>query len=203
MVTETMGDLYLRQGLRDQAADVYRRLLEQRPGDAALKAKLAALESPPAMSAAALGAEAVGTWLQRIARAVLPGSAASSLPPSPPETGPTPMEQAFDAPEPEPEPVAAAAPSELAANAAPASGNPARPATDQFSLDQIFGAGGQPAAEAAPPPPAPHAMGSSFDDFFGSAPQTETVRPKESTPGNRQSEDDLSAFNAWLHGLKR
>jgi hypothetical protein len=203
MVTETMGDLYLRQGLRDQAADVYRRLLEQRPDDAALKAKLAAIESPPAMSAAALGAEAVGTWLQRIARAVLPGSAASS-PPSPPETGPTPMEQAFDAPEPEPEPdpVAAAEPAATAASVTP-SGNPARPATDQFSLDQIFGAGGQPAAEAAPPPPAPHAMGSSFDDFFGSAPQTETVRPKESTPGNRQSEDDLSAFNAWLHGLKR
>jgi hypothetical protein len=48
-------------------------------------------------------------------------------------------------------------------------------------------------------------LGASFDEFFGSAPKTETVRPKEAaTPtATRQSEDDLSAFNAWLHGLKR
>ena len=115
------------------------------------------------------------------------------------------MDQAFDAPEPEPEsevPGAASEPSPATAADAPA-GNPARPATDQFSLDQIFGTGGQAAPVTPPPAAAPHAMGSSFDDFFGAAPTTETVRPRESTPGNRQSEDDLSAFNAWLHGLKR
>jgi hypothetical protein len=206
LVTETMGDLYLRQGLKDQASDVYRRLLAQRPGDTGLTAKLAAIESPPAMSAAALGGEAVGAWLQRIARSQLPNSAATPPlpPPQSPEAGPTPMEQAFDAPEPESEaeaPSGASQPAAAASDEAPA-GNPARPATDQFSLDQIFGAGGQ-AAPGAPPPPAPHAMGSSFDDFFGAAPTAETVRPRESASGNRQSEDDLSAFNAWLHGLKR
>lgn len=205
LVTETMGDLYLRQGLKEQAADVYRRLLALRPGDAGLTAKLAAIESPPAMSAAALGGEAVGAWLQRIARAQLPNSAAPLPSPPLPEAGPTPMEQAFDTPDPDPEPTSPAAVSEpapAAAEDAPA-GNPARPATDQFSLDQIFGAGGQAAPGTSPPAPAPHAMGSSFDDFFGAAPSTETVRPRESNPDNRPSEDDLSAFNTWLHGLKR
>jgi len=202
LVTETMGDLYLQQGLREQAAAVYRQLLVQRPGDAVVRAKLAAIESPPAMSAAALGAEAVGPWLQRIARAQLPGSVALPAPPSP-EAGPTPMEQAFDTPESGPAvPDAPPEPVPAVVDEAPA-GNPARPATDQFSLDQIFGSGGQGAAAAPSPPPAPHAMGSSFDDFFGSAPQTETVRPKEGATGGRQSEDDLSAFNTWLHGLKR
>ncbi|MBI4542118.1 MAG: tetratricopeptide repeat protein, partial [Gemmatimonadetes bacterium] len=81
MVTETMGDLYLKQGFRAEAADVYRRLLAQRPEDAGLAAKLAALEAPPpSLSAAALGAESVGVWLRRVAGARLP---APSLSPGP------------------------------------------------------------------------------------------------------------------------
>ncbi len=42
--TETMATLYLQQGFRDKAMDVYRQLIEQSPHDAALKAKLAELE---------------------------------------------------------------------------------------------------------------------------------------------------------------
>src|SRR5205814_1259956 len=82
LITETMGDLYLRQGHRDQAAEVYRRLLATRPGDAGLQAKLAAIESPPAFSASAMGSEAVGSWLRRVARAQLP-TPAPSQPPQP------------------------------------------------------------------------------------------------------------------------
>lgn len=208
LITETMGDLYFKQGLKEQAAAVYRRLLATRPGDAGLQAKLSAIESPPAFSAAALGAEAVGSWLRRVASAQLP-TAAPAAPPAP-EAGQTPMEQAFQASEPEPAP----APSEsaAAASASEPSGSPARAATDNYSLDQIFGASGAPAAAsaapAAPQAPAPagqgNVLGASFDEFFGAAPKTETVRPKEATPAAaRQSEDDLSAFNAWLHGLKR
>ena len=44
-VTETMATLYLQQGFRDKAIDVYRQLVEQAPNDAALQAKLAELES--------------------------------------------------------------------------------------------------------------------------------------------------------------
>ncbi|HEY2806196.1 MAG TPA: hypothetical protein VGI92_10100, partial [Gemmatimonadales bacterium] len=200
MVTETMGDLYLRQGFKDQAAEVYRRLLATRPGDAGLRAKLSAIESPPAFSASASGSEAVGAWLRRVARAQLPTPA--PVPPPQTESGPNPMEQAFESHDAE---NAAAASPEAEAPAAP-TGEAARPATDAYSLDQIFGAGGTPASAPQTPPAAAapsNVLGASFDEFFGAAPKTETVRPKEAAPAARQSEDDLSAFNAWLHGLKR
>jgi tetratricopeptide (TPR) repeat protein len=193
MLTETMGDLYLKQGFRSEAAEVYRRLLSQRPADEGLRAKLAALESPPVVAASVAGSESVGSWLRRLAGARL--GAEPSLPPPPPPPSsaePTPMEAAFTAPEPESEPQPP--------------GEPARPASEAFSLDQIFGAEGgaaaPPATEpspAAPPPP----PGASFDEFFGSAP------PQDKGPGPKPAEappkgdDDLSSFNAWLHGLKR
>ena len=43
--TETMAELYLKQGLRQKAIDVYRELIRARPGDDALKARLTELES--------------------------------------------------------------------------------------------------------------------------------------------------------------
>jgi hypothetical protein len=195
LLTETVGDLYLKQGFRSEAAGVYRRLLAQRPDDARLRAKLAQVETPPRLSAQALGVESVGVWLRRVARASLSARAPEALP-EPPAEGPTPMESAFSTPEPEPVP---APPPEVP-------GQPARPATDAFSLDQIFGAeGGAPPATAPAPAPAPPLtpkLGATFDEFFGGAPEGESVRPQ---PAESQapSDDDLSAFNAWLHGLKR
>ena len=44
-VTETMAELYLQQGFRDAALDVYRRLLVQHPHDDALRVRVARLES--------------------------------------------------------------------------------------------------------------------------------------------------------------
>jgi hypothetical protein len=44
IVTETMAQLYLSQGHRDEAIDIYRKLIESRPGDAELRARLAAIE---------------------------------------------------------------------------------------------------------------------------------------------------------------
>ena len=196
LLTETVGDLYLKQGFRSEAAEVYRRLLAQRPDDARLRAKLAQVETPPRLSAQALGVESVGVWLRRVARASLSARAPEALP-EPPAEGPTPMESAFSAPEPEPAP--APAPPEVP-------GQPARPATEAFSLDQIYGAegGAPPAAEPAPAPapPLPPKLGATFDEFFGGRPEGESLRPQ---PAESQapSDDDLSAFNAWLHGLKR
>jgi len=205
LVTETMGDLYLRQGFKAEAAAVYRRLLGQRPGDPGLTAKLASIESPPAMSASALGTEAVGAWLRRIAGASLQPAAPS---PPPPADGPTPMDSAFATGEPEPAPAPAPAPPPAAVEAA-MPGEPAHEATNQFSLDQIFGAPttpapAPPAPKEAPKAPAP-SLGASFDEFFGAGGPAagESARPRESGRAPRASEDDLSAFNAWLHGLKR
>jgi len=190
MLTETLGDLYLSQGFRGEAADVYRRLLSQRPGDEALRAKLRALESPPAdLSAAALGAESVGVWLSRIAAARLP--APVSPLPAEASPGPSPLEAAFATP------------------AEPA-GEPAHPANDAFSLDQIFGAPADaPPAPAPPgaaaPAPTPPPPGASFDEFFGAPPEAGSVRPVARAPDApaQPGEEDLSAFNAWLQGLKR
>jgi tetratricopeptide (TPR) repeat protein len=42
--TETMAQVYARQGLYDRAADVYRELLRQRPGDPALETRLAEMQ---------------------------------------------------------------------------------------------------------------------------------------------------------------
>lgn len=43
-VTETMAELYVQQGYRDQAIAVYRQLVEQRPEDERLRARLAELD---------------------------------------------------------------------------------------------------------------------------------------------------------------
>ncbi|MDB4876259.1 MAG: hypothetical protein JWM41_2705 [Gemmatimonadetes bacterium] len=43
-VTETMAELYLSQGHLDAALDIYRQLVEQRPGDAGLEERLRAVE---------------------------------------------------------------------------------------------------------------------------------------------------------------
>jgi|GEM_PF-5606054 len=46
--TETLADLYARQGLREKAADIYRKILVQRPGDNGILEKLRALEGKTA-----------------------------------------------------------------------------------------------------------------------------------------------------------
>ncbi|MGI9076404.1 MAG: tetratricopeptide repeat protein [Gemmatimonadaceae bacterium] len=43
-VTETMAELYLQQGFREEALSVYRKLAEQNPGDEELRARVAHLE---------------------------------------------------------------------------------------------------------------------------------------------------------------
>jgi hypothetical protein len=210
MVTETMGDLYMKQGFRTEAADVYRKVLAQHPDDAAVQAKLSAIESAPSLRASAAGAESVGAWLKRIAMATLGAPAPAPEPPSADE--PTPMDQAFEAsaefavPEVPAAPAAPEASDEESAEGEPEiHGAPARQASEALSLEQIFGGSSAPASTPppAPAPPGPHALGASFDEFFGTSPaDKESVRPKDA-PAPRQSEDDLSAFTAWLHGLKR
>lgn len=193
LLTETMGDLYLKQGFRAEAAEVYRELLAQRPADAGLKAKLAALEAPAAvLSAAALGTESARVWLRRLAQSRLGGPAPAS---EPPPEGPTPMDQAFALPE--APPVPAPVPD-------PPAGEPARPAQEAFTLDNIFGAqGGSGPAPAAQPTPPP-ATGTSFDEFFGAPPERGSVRPDGgAAPATPPSEDDVGSFNSWLRGLKR
>jgi len=189
LVTETMGDLYLQQGFRAEAAEVYRSVLAQRPEDAGLRAKLAALEAPPlALSARALGGESVRTWLRRVALARVSGPVPASAAVVP--AGPSPLEEAFALPEEPP--------------AEPA-GEPTQPARDAFTLDAIFGSqpGSSPAPEREAAPPAPP-TGTSFDEFFGAPAEQASVRPDSAAPPEAPpSDDDISSFNTWLRGLKR
>lgn len=190
LLTETMGDLYLRQGFSAEAADVYHRLLDQRPDDAGLMAKLASIEGPPpSLSAVALGTESSRSWLRRLGQSRIVGPVSLAAPE--PSEGPSPMEQAFSQSESAPEPV----------------GEPTRPAADSFTLDAIFGAQGGAAAEPAPAPPPAAApappTGTSFDAFFGAPPEEGSVRPDTDTQSAPPPEDDISSFNSWLRGLKR
>jgi hypothetical protein len=192
MLTETMADLYLKQGFRSEAADVYRRLLSQRPGDTSLAAKLRTAQAPPPdLSATALGAESVGVWLRRLAGSRLPAPGISPPPLPPPPNGLTPLEAAFSTP------------------AAETVGEPAHPAPDAFSLEQIFGSASEtPPATAESPASAassPPAAGTSFDEFFGQPPGSGSVRPAEKAPNRPSSADDedLGEFNAWLQSLKK
>lgn len=59
LVTETMGDLYASQGLLAQALQVYRELLESRPGDAGLLGKIEELERTLASGGARVAGEEV------------------------------------------------------------------------------------------------------------------------------------------------
>jgi hypothetical protein len=220
VVTETMAELYVRQGLFDEARDVYERLLAQRPGDSHLKARLGELRADAALprapvqyDAAKSGGRSARAMMMAVLaarpglvggradaavamdRAVPAAPAADSLPaggpaPAPPE----PMDEAFG---------------EELGDAA--FGAPTQPADDEVTLSAIFGEPSLPAVAEEPArlrPTEPKAAaarapgGFSFDEFFG--------KPTGSAPvaGGRPHRDTLSddegeeAFRDWLKGLK-
>jgi len=218
VVTETMADLYLKQGHPEEALRVYQALLAQRPDDARLHARIDALTPGRQRRGGGAGGqgggtgESVPTFLRRILAGrpqVAAEGAASSL------------ERAFAVASPEPPPQRDDA----------TLGEAGRPGDDTISLDQVFGdeesRAPPPAAEpVAPHPPsgtAPAASstgGFSFDQFFGAS----GARPEDAAPppggaprgggGARPSgggpklrapledEGDLDQFQAWLKGLK-
>jgi tetratricopeptide (TPR) repeat protein len=207
VVTETMADLYLKQGHPEEALRVYQALLAQRPEDARLHARVDAL-SPGTKRGGGRGTgESVPTFLRRILAGRPQAPAAS------------PLERAF-----------AVAPSEAPRQPDdPTLGEASRPAEDTISLDQVFGDEGlrasppvaEPAAPnpaaSAPPVPGPTTTGGfSFDQFFGApgARPDDGATPaggaargaaRPSGPKPRpplEDEGDLDQFQAWLKGLK-
>jgi hypothetical protein len=84
----------------------------------------------------------------------------------------------------------------------PITGNPARPATGELSLDSVFREGGARGPR--------NSQGFSFDQFFsqnadgertsGGAAAQET--PASGEPAERTA-DDIEQFNSWLQGLKQ
>jgi hypothetical protein len=89
-----------------------------------------------------------------------------------------------------------------APSAPPITGNPARPAAGELSLDSVFRDGPSRAARTS--------QGFSFDQFFSQNPEGENTGgsartsqelPAEGEPAEK-SADDIEQFNSWLQGLK-
>jgi len=208
VLTETMAELYLRQGHQEEALRVYEALLARRPTDARLRGRVEALAGGGTREAGRGTGETVQRFLKRIL-AGRPGAPAPSAP-----AARSPLEDAF-----------AIAHSDTEPSSAPevvSPGEATRPATDSISLDQVFGDEGWrssgAAPEAAPPAPSPAPSdtgGFSFDQFFSPTEQPAgggevapaTPEPPARSSGGRlrpqvEDEGDLDQFQAWLRGLK-
>jgi len=206
VLTETMAELYIKQGHTEDGLRVYQALLAQRPGDVKLRTKVDQLMGkgpPPARS----GQSAQAFLRSILVRRPVRGEASS-------------LEQAFAAATLEPE--------------LPVAGEATRPASDTISLDAVFGeeAARPSRSETLPPPgsaapqpgggaagaagsPGSATGGFSFDQFFsGGAEGTAGAgggEPLAKGPGRPsggkgrppvEDEAALDQFQAWLKGLK-
>jgi hypothetical protein len=189
VVTETMAEIFLRQGYRELALAVYTQLTLRDPGNARIASAASALQEElhppapapepeppaPAFGAGATGGRSVGALFGALLAAQRPAVATTVHPP------------AFEPPR-------------------RAGGEPTRPAQDALSLSAVFGDEAAPAGPAAGPADSAQ-VGPSFDEFFapGSSSGSELPRPPGSETGAAASQvpEDLEQFNAWLRGLKR
>ncbi len=208
VATETMAEVYLSQGHRGEALEVYRALLQSTPGDVRLSEKVSALETeleggvvagerdeptPEAgdgstvESGSSYAASATGgQTVKAMFRGML---AAKPAAPAPPEAMPATPPAAGN----------------LAGTSPEVMGEPTRPAQDPLSLSAIFG------EDASPVPPALGGgsakaetdEGFSFDSFFGDEEGgSDSKRLSGSRPKGREDEEDLDRFQSWLQGLK-
>jgi len=199
VLTETMAELYLRQGHQQDALRVYQALLAQRPNDPKLKSKVEQL-SPG-------GKKGSGVSAQAFLKGIWSGRGATPTPRAPLEQST--LAAAFDV-------------------ADPAPGEPSHPARDHISLDSVFGeevarrANAQPSAAPEPAgnaaPEGGQTGGFSFDEFFAggkegagaTGPGADTAAAKtpasgrSSSRGQRPPEDEAEAdqFQQWLKKLK-
>ena len=180
VVTESMAELFVRQGHAGDALRIYRELAGRRPGDVRLVARIAELETvesatrvPSTPYAARVSG---GTSVRDVMRSILAAR--------PGERGPAPAA-------PMPASDGGARPAE-----------PTRPAQDSISLSDVFGDEGAASPPAYRAPRVPSAdKGVSFDEFFDAPtePHASGVRPR----GPRPPADDLDQFHSWLQNLKR
>jgi tetratricopeptide (TPR) repeat protein len=200
-VTETMAELYLKQGHKEEALKVYRALLEKRPGDASLQAKIASLLPPP--PPAPRSGPSIREMLHLIALR-RPGHR-----PSPPTNGngaahttaagPDGLAHLFGNAPVSPEDDAAAlalltAYTEQNGGDSILAGAPARQASGDLSLSAVF------SSDNPAPPPSPSNF--SFDQFFSRRATAE----HDAQPGGEEateSKEDVAQFSQWLEGLKQ
>jgi tetratricopeptide (TPR) repeat protein len=212
-ITETMAQLYVKQGFHDRALEVYRQLVSQNPNDRGLRERMERL--------AASRGPTVRQFLARIG-ARRPESRGPGVV-APPGGGPrnsgefrAPREEAaraasagsidalFAGKSPSREDVAAASTLADAFNSgsppaadAQVGGRPAHPATTELSLDHVFRDGGTQAARSSGPV--------SYDQFFSQSTQggSQSAEPAPTSTPPASGADDIEQFNAWLQGLKK
>lgn len=180
VVTQSMAELYLKQGHHADALAVYRLLYQQHPNDLRLREKVDELET-----ASAQGSERGSDDSQRAASVTArhPGESVASL---------------FGALLRARLGGGASAPAE--APRAEGEGTPTRPAEDHLSLSAVFGEESSPVPPAAGQSSAPESEdGVTFDDFFGGDTAAAGSRPRAA----RREDDDLDQFHSWLQNLKR
>ncbi len=173
IVTESMAELFLKQGHRELALAVYRQLLDRTPEADHLRGAIARLEQELAPTAAPgashrlhaasdTGGRSIERRLQAVLHAPPPSSASTVLPP-----------------------------------AIESGAEPTRASGDALSLAAVFG--DEPATQPRrEPDPAPGADEPSYDEFFGAGPSEPAAAPAPRGEG-----EDLRQFNEWLKGLKR
>ncbi|MGQ0643576.1 MAG: tetratricopeptide repeat protein [Gemmatimonadaceae bacterium] len=212
-VTETMAELYLQQGFREEALAVYRQLLSMNEGDAVLAARVQALEggdaqTPPSEEEAtsfesyrmapAAHADATGqsmrAFLGVFARRRAPmrrrERVAAEVPSvvRQPETG---LSALFGGSQGNDDGVAAVLAGAFAQpNAEALPGRPTRAAAQELSLGDVFGGGSGGATNGG--------RAASFDEFFSTGTADQSVRSPLDEEGS-----DMEQFTAWLEGLKK
>lgn len=229
-VTETMAELYVKQGHRDQALDVYRQLVQRNPGDATLARRLRELEAPsapptprdpePVTRTTEVVADA-GPTIREFLESIALGRRRSD--------NNHPPQRVADMPNEAPAPrapasvtdslgalfasaeqgsTAGAPPPRADDFAAPATGNVEEHATP------LPGRPSKPAASElsldhvfrhATPATGNASHSFSFDQFFSQKAQQDVAASDAapSTPENAGLSDDIQQFNAWLEGLKK
>jgi hypothetical protein len=174
VLTETMAELYARQGHVAEALNVYRALALRQPHDARLASRIRDLEAGQAAGGRRMSYVAVDTGgesVESFFRSLTDARPAGTSPP---------VHEGDDG-----------------------GGAPTRPASDALSLSAIFGEEAASAAPAQTGEPAAPASGQdsfSFDQFFGGGgPSAMPPGQRQSMP----SDEDLDQFQNWLKSLKR
>lgn len=190
-VTETMAELYLQQGFEDEALEVYRQLLAQRPDDAILRDRIEMLEASRPEAEPLAEIEPSDDAEELPAEATV-DAAVSLIPAQPFEAavGATSIEMV--------EPSASVETPEPVHDVAAAHGATGGPTAREFL-----------AALATRRPGESSGAVASVDD--GGAGEVETdhavvaasVAEGNDAPDPLEEEEDIDAFNAWLEGLRK
>lgn len=207
-VTETLAELYLKQGFRDEALAIYRQLAERTPGDESLQQRIQSIEQsqeqPVAQSAEApaenrASSQSVRTFFSRLARR---GAASPPAPTEGPKTTPdvpfaaaaSALANLFAASKPPASDEGAA--STLANAFTDPAGRPSRAADRELSLDHLF---------RDVPPGGQASGGVSLDEFYANpdAQPGSPTEPGEAGESRESGGTDIRQFTAWLEGLRK